>query len=258
LEAGIQRKLNWPQLFSKAALLARKVLIPVALVIGIPTLWLLRSDPWNTFLTALGTVLAFVAIWLTLEIFRIGEEFSEGQQKLIREVHKTILTNTKAGLFQELRRKYDFAKANATEEDDKVVNFWHFMWRFETYSSLTISLIEPSGFAEIRILGSSVPAFEINYEKMSVPIYTVEVIRVDDNKAEQNKTLKLGRAYCWCLNGTAYISNDANEIELYQPMRKFLIVGLGPARGGVVAPKPKNFKRMRDLSDPSESNEDQG
>ena len=242
----------WPKRFSKAARWMRWGTICAVGVVAIPTAWLLCSTPWSTALTATGAILGVIGIWLTLEIFRIGDDFSTQQQDLISEVHKTVMTASKTTHFQELRRQYELAKAAATGENDPKVNYWHFIWRFETYSELSISLVDPQGHARIRILGTNIPAFDTNFEKMSVPIYTVDVLEV---KCPDNRLSK-GRAYCWCLNATLYISDNANEIELQAPFATFIIVGLGPIRGGAVGPRPKNFPRLRDVQNPSSSNQE--
>lgn len=207
------------------------------------------STEWSSALTAAGAVLGVYGAWLTLEIFRIGDKFGQQQQKLIEEVHSTVMAGTKIQHFQELRRKYQDAKAR---EDNEATAYWHFIWRFETYDFLGLALL-PRGHARIRIIGLNNPPLEMDYERLMQPIYTIDVI-----EAAENESLHTGRAYCWCVNGRLFIGNEANEIELLNPAVEFEIVGLGPPRGGAVGRRPPNFKRLKDLRDPSSGNQDQG
>lgn len=234
---------------AKAAIPFRWLSIVLTILIFFITKNNQSSTEWSTGLTAAGALLGVYGAWLTLEIFKIGDTFGQQQQKLIEEVHSTVMTGAKTQHMHELRRKYEEAK---TRNDDHAERYWHFIWRFESYDFLGLSL-EPNGYARVRILGINNPAFETSYQKLENPIYTVEVYEV-----LENTELKMGRAFCSSINGSHYISNSANEIELYNPRIKFQITGLGPISGGAVRNRPPNFRRLKDLRNPSSGNEDQG
>jgi hypothetical protein len=231
---------------AKAAVPARWVSVVSTPLILFITSNNLTSTQWSTGLTAIGALLGIYGAWLTLEIFRIGDKFSQQQNKLIEEVHRSVMTGLKVQHAHELRRKYEDAK------DEGPHLYWHFVWRFETQDFLGLSL-KPNGFVRVHILGSNNKAMETNLERLEIPIYTVDVYEVQENEELHN-----GRAYCWCLNGRTFISNNANAIELQQPSIEFEIVGLGPIRGGSVGPRPMNYKRLKDLNDPTSGDGDQG
>ncbi len=199
--------------------------------------------------TSAGLLFSIWGVWFTLEIFRIGVEFSDQQQKLIDEVRRTVLVGPKFQHLQELRRLYTESNGKGDEE---LTAYWHFMWRFESYNTLTL-MFNDKGFVKVRILGVSNSPLETEYEKIIHPIYSVQVIDIGDHEG-----LKGGRAYCWIVNGKAYISNEANQIELKQPMYEFRISGLGSSHVRTVGDRPKNFRRLKDVSDLSSANEDQG
>lgn len=234
---------------AKAAIPFRWISIVLTILIFFITKNNQSSTEWSIGLTAAGTLLGVYGAWLTLEIFKIGDSFGLQQQKLIEEVHSTVMVGAKTQHMQELRRKYEEAKSR---NDDQASTYWHFIWRFESYDFLGLGL-EPNGYARVRILGMNNPPLETSYEKLENPIYTVDVYEV-----LKNTELQKGRAFCSCINGTLYISNNANEIELYSPMIKFQINGLGPISGGAVGARPFNFKRLKDLINPSSGTEDQG
>lgn len=234
---------------AKAALPARGIALLATVLVPLVTSNNLLSVHWSTGATAAGTLLGVYSVWLTLEIFRIGATFSQQQQKLIEEVHTSVMSGLKVQHGMELRRRYFEAR---DADNIQARDYWHFIWRFETYNFLGLSL-QPNGYARVRILGSNNPPLEHDLEQLENPIYTVDVYEVLERDDLVN-----GRAYCTSINGRTFISNHCNEIELLPPMIEFLIAGLGPIAGGVVGQRPKNFKRLKDLADPSSGNQDQG
>lgn len=217
------------------------------LIIGI-TQNNLMSTHWSTGVTAAGTLFSIYGVWLTLEIFRIGENFSQQQAKLIEEVHRSVMTGLKVQHGHELRRKYEAAKDRG---DDSARIYWNFIWRFETMDHLGLSL-EPDGYARIRIIGVSNRAMETELERLEIPIYTVKILEV-----KSNDQLTVGLGYCSCINGRCYISNTANELDLHSPTIEFSISGIGPIQASSMGDKPKNFKRLKDLKDPSSGDNEQ-
>lgn len=241
---------------ARAAVPARWTSLTATIVIPLVTSNNLLSVHWSTGATSVGVLFGIYSVWLTLEIFRIGDKFSQQQQKLIEEVHSSVMSGLKVQHGHDLRRKYDDARyrfqQTQDDEDQHRLTYWHFVWRFETYDFLSLRLL-PDGHARIRIIGANNPALENRLEQLENPIYTVDVYEVTENRE-----LAMGRAYCTCINGHLYISNEANEIELNAPLVEFEIFGLGPITGGAVGERPLNYRRLKDLQDPSSSNDDQG
>jgi hypothetical protein len=226
-------------------------------------LFFIDEPKFSTLLTAAEAALGIVGVWITLEIFRIGEAISteqgtilaeqkkilEGQGSLIKEVHKTVLISAKFNHAQALRRQHDDARA---ANDELRLAHWDFVWRFETYHTLTLRL-EPSGTATIRIVGVNNPSLKVELEGLENPIYTVDITEVRDNT-----DLHIGRAYCCCTNGHMQISRNANEIELLAPVVEFDILALGAMEARAVGRRPRNYVRLLDLEDPSTADQDRG
>jgi hypothetical protein len=234
---------------AKAALPARGVILIFTLIILVITANNLSSPHWSTGLTALGTLLGLYGVWLTLEIFRIGDKLSQQQGKVTEEVHRSVMTGLKIQHGHELRRKYEEAKE--TDEDQRRT-YWHFIWRFETLDFMGLS-VKPDGYARIRVIGVNNPPLETRIEQMELPIYTVEVLEV-----QRNEDLKRGRAYCRCINGKTFISNEADELDLHNPVFEFSIRGIGAITAGATGSSPKNYKRLKDINDPSSGDREQG
>lgn len=234
---------------AKAAPHARWVAILATLIVVMITPNYLTSAKWSTILTAAGTLVGLYGVWFTLEIFRIGERFSQQQIALTDEVRRSVMTGLKVQHGHELRRKYEDAK---DRKDDQSRIYWNFVWRFETFDYLGLALVEPKGYIRIQIVGSNNPAMETNSEKFELPIYTVKILEVIENTE-----LKIGVAYCTCINGRSYISNTANEKDLYSPQFEFTISGIGAIHASTVGDKPKNFKRLKDLKDPTSGDTEQ-
>jgi hypothetical protein len=234
---------------AKAAFPARAIVVIFTLIIVAITPNNLTSSQWSTGLTAMGTLLGVYGVWLTLEIFRIGDKLSQQQGKVIEEVHRSVMTGLKIQHSHELRRKFEEAKEL---EDEQKRSYWHFIWRFETLDFMGLSL-KPEGYTRIRVIGINNPPLETRIEQLELPIYTVEVLEV----LQQNE-LKRGRAYCCCINGKAFISNEADELDLHSPVFEFSINGIGAITAGSTGPRPKNYKRLKDINDPSSGDREQG
>ncbi len=221
--------------------LAIKIRLPLVAAIFFMTagtsIWL-NCPAWSTILTALGTVAGLISIWIALELFKLGNEFTRNLEKLTKDVHRISLNSAKLQHLQELRRNYW-----ASGDDYPARIYWHFAWRFEAYDLLGL-LLEDGGYLRVRVLGSNNPPLEYRLEDTQYPIYTLEVYNVQGTVNFAN-----GRAYCTCLKDSLYISQQANEIELLTPLHKFTIVGLGDYQGSAVGQEPFCYLRFKDLND---------
>lgn len=236
---------------SKLIKICRWLIPIVGVLISIATVCLLHSATWSALLSLVGVFLGLGSIWLTLIIFQIGTELSDqqnqiilSQKNLVDEVHKAVMTSLKFQHFNELRRNYFQAKRDNDEEAKVTYDFY---WRFETWTSNLVLGLLPKGHASIRVIGTVNPALETDYEKILNPtIYTVDVL-----DTEKHENLKKGRAYCWCVNGRLFISNEASGIELMGNIVEFRITGR-VGSGGAVSMEPDAFPRLMDLQTPSD------
>lgn len=251
------------EFLSRAAIRTRPYVVFIVLFCIVASVMLIDSTRLFNGLTAFEGALAVGGVWLTLEIFRIGLRLSEQQsdvlkeqERLVGEVHRTVLVNLKISQSQEQYRKY---QDGLREKDVFKTSYWHFVWRFETWTTMTLQLLnaesEDIGFARIRVIGTSIPALETDLEKIRNPIYTVEIEELKVGTAGEQ--LNQGRAYCTCINGSLVISNQANEFELYNPTFLFRVSGrIGES--GAVGHRPWNYVRLKDITDISGADHDQG
>jgi hypothetical protein len=209
---------------------------------------------WAAILTGAGTLLGFYSVWLTLEIYKIGDHLSqeqakllEGQRQVIDEVHRSVMAALKFQHLHDLRRKYDDA-----EGDEEKRPYWRFAWRFESFDFLGVR-IGDSGWARIHIKGCNNRPLDTDADHGQVPIYTVDVLEVRDCEG-----LTEGRAYCWCPAGEMRISNNADGISVLNPSFAFTISSLGPIRAGSVPERPPSYPRLKDLKSPKVGDSDQG
>ena len=217
-------------------------------------LYFLCKPWWSAVLTGVGALLGFYSVWLTLEIYYIGDYLSQEQEKLlagqrevINEVHRSVMAALKFQHLHDLRRKYD-----DSEGDEEKRSYWNFAWRFETFDFLGLK-VGDEGWVRIRVVGSNNRSLETDADRDQVPIYTVDVLEVRDCEG-----LSEGRAYCWCPAGEMRISNNADGISVLNPSFAFSIISLGPIRAGVVPPRPPSYPRLKDIKSPSDVNSDNG
>jgi hypothetical protein len=248
--------IKWPEMFARVAIFMRFIVLPLTILLFVSAYFFPNSNSFSFLLTVAGTFLGIVAIWVSLEIFRIGDKISNQQGEilksygaLIRQVRELIMVSHRHIQAQELRRRVESSRLN---NDDAELTYWRFIWRFETSTSLGL-LLKPGGFANIRVVGTNIPPLETDLEKLPNPIYTVEV-----NDVRDNSVLHAGRAYCWCCNGSLQISNSADEIDLHPPFVEFRFATIGEGRIRNIADRPPNFFRLKDLKDPELGIEDQG
>ncbi len=199
------------------------------------------QSSWGYFSTVVGVFFTILGVWLTLKIFELGNEFNLKLDNAVKTVQKITLTSLKLQFLENLRHLYE-----SSPKDSSARKYWHFIWRFESFDQLSLHL-QPQGSGHIRvqILGSNNDPLHVGLEDKENQTYTVKILEADDT----DKFSRNDQAYCTQINGKNYISMNANEIELLEPIHEFLIVGLGRMQVRSVGDSVANFKRVKDLYD---------
>ncbi|MBK8201515.1 MAG: hypothetical protein IPK68_04050 [Bdellovibrionales bacterium] len=203
-------------------------------------LCIFSQTAWGNLSTIVGVAFTLLGVWLTLKIFEFGNQFNTQLDKAVQTVQTITLTSLKLQFLDNLRNLYESA-----EKDSSARKYWHFIWRFESFDQLSLHL-QPEGTGHIRvqILGSNNDPLLVGFEGKEQQIYTVEVLDADDTTAFTAND----EAYCTHIDGKSYISKNANEIELLEPIHQFLIVGLGRMQARSVGDRIPKHKRLKDIS----------
>lgn len=203
-------------------------------------LLIISQTAWGNLSTIIGVAFTLLGVWLTLKIFEFGNQFNTQLDKAVQTVQKITLTSLKLQFLDNLRNLYESA-----EKDSSARKYWHFIWRFESFDQLSLHL-QPQGSGHIRvqILGSNNDPLHVGFEGKEQQMYTVKVLEANDTTAFARND----QAYCTHINGKSYVSKNANEIELLEPIHEFLIVGLGRMEVRSVGDIVPKFKRLKDIS----------
>lgn len=205
------------------------------------------NTTWALWLTAAGTLFGFYGIWLTLKIFKMGEALSNSHSDLLNQVRLSVMSGLKLSRFDSIRTKIELAKLL---KDNDAEIYWNFLWRFETFDEFGL-VTNGSIHLDVRVLGTNNPPLLTEIELQKQAIYSVEIESISGPCS-----LKLGPAYCTFSKGKLYISNNAEEDFLLPPMVEFQILRLGGFRTNFGKNQPSCYKRLKQLDDPTISDED--